>query len=76
MGESPRFRGCTGRLSPAPGIDLWAARERARRGDRDAAIAVMCKSWRSWTRQEWLLPRRLGHRRLVKAPLERGAEAT
>jgi hypothetical protein len=39
-------------LFMVPVVDLFAARERARRGDRDAAIPVMRKAVTIWTRHD------------------------
>ena len=46
-----------------PVTDLWAARERARRGDRDAAIAVMRQAVDELHQAGRLFLWRLGHRR-------------
>jgi class 3 adenylate cyclase len=60
-------------LQMLPMVELWAARERARRGDRDAAIPVMCQAL-----DELHQAGRLGHGVpgtgiLVETLLERGA---
>ena len=46
-----------------PVTDLWAARETARRGDRDAAIAVMRQAVDELRQEGRPLLWRLGHRR-------------
>jgi hypothetical protein len=58
-----------------PVADLWAARERARRGDRDAAIAVMCQAVDDLHQAGRLGFGVWGTSILVETLLERGAEA-
>ena len=50
-------------LQALPVVELWVARERARRGDRDAAIAVMRQAVDELHQAGQALLRRLGHRR-------------
>ncbi len=57
-----------------PVIELWAARERARRGDRDAAIAVMRKAVDELHQAGRLFYGVWGTGVLVETLLERGAE--
>ena len=61
-------------LQMLPVIELWAARERARRGDRDAAIAVMRKAVDELHQAERLGFGVWGTGLLVETLLERGAE--
>ncbi len=58
----------------APGHRLWAARERARRGDRDAAIAVMRQAVDELHQAGRLFYGVWGTGVLVETLLERGAE--
>ena len=57
-----------------PVTDLWAARETARRGDRDAAIAVMRQAVNELRQAEHLFYGVWGTGVLVETLLERGAE--
>ena len=57
-----------------PVTEVWAARERARRGDRDAAIAVMRKAVDELHQAGRLSFGVLGTGLLVEALLERGAD--
>jgi hypothetical protein len=57
-----------------PVTDLWAARETARRGDRDAAIEVMRKAGDELREAENVFYGVWGTGLLVEALLERGAE--
>ncbi|HVQ51137.1 MAG TPA: cyclase, partial [Mycobacterium sp.] len=61
-------------LQMVPIIELWAARERARRGDRDAAIAVMRKAVDELHQAGRLGFGVWGTDLLVETLLERGAE--
>ena len=61
-------------LFMVPVIDLWAARERARRGDRDAAIAVMRQVVDELHQAGRLVYGVWGTGVLVETLLERGAE--
>ena len=61
-------------LFMVPVVDLWAARERARRGDRDAAIAVMRKAVDELHQAGRLGYGVWGTGVLVETLLERGAE--
>jgi ATP/maltotriose-dependent transcriptional regulator MalT len=57
-----------------PVIDLWTARERARRGDRDGAIAVMRQAVDELHQAERRFYGVWGTGVLVEALLERGAQ--
>ncbi|MDT5175756.1 MAG: hypothetical protein QOG37_3007, partial [Mycobacterium sp.] len=57
-----------------PATDLWAARETARRGDRDAAIAVMRQAVGELRQAEHLFYGVWGAGVLVETLLERGAQ--
>ena len=57
-----------------PVTDLWAARETARRGDRDAAIGVMRQAVDELRQAEHLFYGVWGTGVLVETLLERGAE--
>ena len=61
-------------LQMVPVIELWAARERARRGDRDAAIAVMRQAVDELHQAGRLFYGVWGTGVLVETLLERGAE--
>ena len=61
-------------LQMLPVIELWAGRERARRGDRDAAIAVMRKAVDEMHQAGRLGYGVWGTGVLVETLLERGAE--
>jgi hypothetical protein len=61
-------------LQVLPVIELWAARERARRGERDAAIAVMRKAVDELHQAGRLFHGIWGTSVLVETLLERGAE--
>jgi hypothetical protein len=61
-------------LQMLPMVELWAARERARRGDRDAAIPVMHKAVDDLHQAERLGFGVPGTGILVETLLERGAE--
>ena len=61
-------------LQMVPIIELWAARERARRGDRDAAIAVMRQAVDEMHQAGRLGLGVWGTGVLVETLLERGAE--
>ena len=58
----------------APVIELWVARERARRGDRDAAIAVMRKAVDELHQEGQLFYGVWGTGVLVETLLDRGAQ--
>ncbi len=58
----------------APVIELWVARERARRGDRDAAIAVMRKAVDELHQEGQLFYGAWGTGVLVETLLDRGAQ--
>ncbi len=61
-------------LQALPVLELWAARERARRGDRDAAIAVMRQAVDELYQAGQLFYGVWGTGVLVQTLLERGAE--
>ena len=61
-------------LQMVPVVELWAARERARRGDRDAAIPLMRKAVDELHREERFGYSVWGTGLLVETLLERGAE--
>ena len=61
-------------LQALPVIELWAGRERARRGDRDAAIAVMRQAVDELHQARRLFYGVWGTGVLVETLLERGAE--
>jgi class 3 adenylate cyclase len=61
--------------SLAPVTELWAAPERARRGDRDGAIAVMREAVSELQKEGRLGYSIWGTGRMVEMLLERGAEA-
>ena len=70
-----RESGCASVVSSlVPVTELWAARERARRGDRDAAIAVMRQAVDELHQAGRLVYGVLGTGVLVETLLERGAE--
>jgi tetratricopeptide (TPR) repeat protein len=61
-------------LQMVPVVELWAARERARRGDRDAAIPLMRKAVDELHREERFGYSVWGTGVLVETLLEHGAE--
>jgi hypothetical protein len=61
-------------LQIVPNTELWVAREEARRGDRDAAIAMMRKAVDGMHRTGRLAHAVWGTSLLVETLLERGAE--
>ena len=63
-------------LQMVPNTEWWVARESARRGDRDAAIAVMRKAVDGMHQTGRLAHAVWGTGVLVEALLERGASAT